>query len=217
MRVDPKKKYCGLSAKDMRLFLNTLFGHRFSGLERTKKQILRDYEIFWFKPRLSKVNFIKALIEEGFMEKQKQHYTLTDKAIGFANAKLIPPITKDKAKSILNDLINRVIEINTNPYFVGQVTSIKLFGSYIDPTKKDCGDIDVIVDIKRKNNISHEEATEISYRRTNHKIMNLVDRMGYAEYIEPMKYLKNKNRYLSFCSDDASMHKCETIYEYKEK
>ena len=217
MRVDPKKKYCGLSAKDMRLFLNTLFGYRFSGVERTKKQILQCYEIFSHKPRLSKVNFIKSLIEEGFIEKQKQHYILTDKSIGFANAKLTPPITKVKAKSIVDDLINRAMQINTNPYFVGQITSIKLFGSYIDPNKEDCGDIDVIVEIKRKNNISYEEATEISYRRTNHKIMSLVDRMGYAEYIEPMKYLKNKNKYLSFCSDDASMHKCETIYEYKEK
>ena len=217
MRVDPKKKYCGLSAKDMRLFLNTLFGYRFSGVERTKKQILQCYEIFSHKPRLSKVNFIKSLIEEGFIEKQKQHYILTDKSIGFANAKLTPPITKVKAKSIVDDLINRAMQINTNPYFVGQITSIKLFGSYIDPNKEDCGDIDVIVEIKRKNNISYEEATEISYRRTNHKIMSLVDRMGYAEYIEPMKYLKNKNKYLSFCSDDASRHKCETVYEYKEK
>lgn len=214
MRVDPKKKYCGLGAKDMRLFLNNLFDIYDS--KKTKKDILQVYKIFESRPRLSKINFIKALIEEGFIEKQKQHYTLTDKAIGFANAKLIPRINKIKAKSIVEDLVNRAMQINNNPYFVGQVTTIKLFGSYIDPTKKDCGDIDVIVDIERKKNISNEEAMEISYRRTEDKIMNLVDRIGYAEYIEPMKYLKNKNRYISFCSDDASKHKCETIYEYKE-
>lgn len=214
MRVDPKKKYCGLAAKDMRLFLNNLFDMYDS--KKTKKDILQVYKIFESRPRLSKINFIKALIEEGFIEKQKQHYTLTDKAIGFANAKLIPRINKIKAKSIVEDLVNRAMQINNNPYFVGQVTTIKLFGSYIDPTKKDCGDIDVIVDIERKKNISNEEAMEISYRRTEDKIMNLVDRIGYAEYIEPMKYLKNKNRYISFCSDDASKHKCETIYEYKE-
>jgi predicted nucleotidyltransferase len=214
MKVDPKKKHCGLAAKDMRLFLNNLFDIYDS--KKTKKDILQVYKIFESRPRLSKINFIKALIEEGFIEKQKQHYTLTDKAIGFANAKLIPRINKIKAKSIVEDLVNRAMQINNDPYFVGRVTSIKLFGSYTDPTKKDCGDIDVIVDIERKKNISHEEAMEISYRRTEDKIMNLVDRIGYAEYIEPMKYLKNKNRYISFCSDDASKHKCETIYEYKE-
>lgn len=217
MRVDPKKKYCGLNAKDMRFFLNRLFDYTFSGEKRTKKQILQVYEIFNYKPRLSKVNFIKALIEEGFIEKQKQHYILTYKATGFANAKLTPPITKAKAKSIVDDLINRAIEINTNPYFVGQIKSIKLFGSYIDPTKKDCGDIDVIVDISRKKNISSEEAREISYQRTDNKSMNFVNRICYATEIEPFNYLKNKNRYLSFCSDDASKHKHETVYEYKEK
>ena len=174
MRVDPNKKYCGLGAKDMRLFLNNLFDIYDS--KKTKKDILQVYKIFESRPRLSKINFIKALIEEGFIEKQKQHYTLTNKAIGFANAKLIPPINKTKAKSIVEDLVNRAMQINNNPYFVGQVTTIKLFGSYIDPTKKDCGDIDVIVDIERKKNISHEEAMEISYRRTDHKIMNLADR-----------------------------------------
>ena len=216
MRVDWNKKYCGLSAKNMRKFLIHLRSFSLYDKKRTKEDILRYYEMFKLIPRLSKINFIKSLIEEGFIEKEKQHYVLTDMAIGFSNSKFFSPITKTKAQSIVNDLVNRAIEINSNPYYVGKVNTIKIFGSYIDPNKKDCGDIDVIVDIARKKNISSEESTEISHQRTKNKTMNLVDRIGYAEYIEPLKYLKNKSKYLSFCEDNPSKHQHETIYEYKE-
>jgi len=214
MRVDWNKKYCGLSAKDMRLFLNSLFN--LYSTKKTKNNILQVYKIFESRPRLSKIDFIKSLIEEGFIEKEKQHYVLTDMAIGFSNAKFFNPITKTKAQSILNDLVNRAIEINNNPYYVGKVNTIKVFGSYIDPNKKDCGDIDVIVDITRKKSISSEESTEISYERTKGKVMSFIDRIGYAEYTEPLMYLKNKNKYLSFCKDNSSKHQHKTIYEYKE-
>ena len=217
MKVDWNKRHCGLSAKDMRKFLIHLRNFNLYDGERTKKEILQVYDIFKLQPRLSKINFVKSLLEEGFILQQKRQYVVTDKAIGFSNAKFMQRITKTKAESIVNDVVNRATEINTNTYYIGKVNTIKVFGSYIDPMRKDCGDIDLIVDIKKKKNISDEEVTEISYQRTENKTMSFIDRTGYAVCIEPLKYLKNKNKYLSFCQDNPSKHKCETIYEYKEK
>ena len=215
MKVDWNKIYCGLNAKDMRKFLINLRRVNLDNPKRTKEQILQTYEIFKLQPRLSKINFVKSLIEEGFILKQKQHYVLANKAVGFSNSKCIKRITKTKAKSIVDDLVNRAIEINSNDYYLGNVKSIKIFGSYINSNMKDCGDIDVIVDIKRKKNVSFEQGVYISYKRTKNKVLNLIDRQGYAEYIEPLKYLKNRNKYISFCHDNPSDHNHKTIYEYK--
>ena len=76
MRVDWNKKYCGLSAKNMRKFLIHLRSFSLYDKKRRKEDVLRYYEMFKLIPRLSKINFIKSLIEEGFIEKEKQHYMI---------------------------------------------------------------------------------------------------------------------------------------------
>ena len=41
---------------------------------------------------------------------------------------------------------------------------------------------------------------------------NYLQQITYATYQEPLRFLKNRNKYLSFSGDDKNNFKCEKIY-----
>ena len=155
------------------------------------------------------------MIKEGYVNKKdfngSAYYELENKALSLVNAKFIKPISKEKATKVVKELLERVETLNTDKYYIVRVESIYAFGSYIDKDAKDCGDIDLIVNLKLKDGINYDESVKISQERCPHA-SNFLQKISYATYQEPLKFLKNRNRYLSFSSDDKDKFKCEKIY-----
>lgn len=73
-------------------------------------------------------------------------FGLTTKGRGLAHASDTPRITKAKAKPILDQLLKNIEATKLIEGFPRKVTKVWLFGSMIDATKTDVGDVDVVVE-----------------------------------------------------------------------
>ena len=210
MRVNATDKIVGIEAKHLRKF----FRDHASGSQFDARSIKH-----WPELRLTSeqkiIKFFEDMIKEGYISKEEHNnrnfYSLEIKAMALANAKFIKPIPKEKATKVVEELLERVETMNTDKYYIMEVESIYVFGSYIDKDAKDCVDIDLIIKLKLKDGISYDESVKISQQRCPHA-SNFLERIGYASYQEPLKFLKNRNKYLSFYSDDKENFKCEKIY-----
>ena len=209
MRVNASDKILGIEAKHLRKF--------FRGY--TNGQFDAGSIKYWPELKLTSekkiMKFFEDMIKEGYINKKdfngRDFYELERKAMALANAKFIKPISKEKATEVVKELLERVETLNTDKYYIVRVESIYVFGSYIDKDAKDCGDIDLIINLKLKDGINYDESVKISQERCPHA-SNFLQRISYATHQEPLKFLKNRNRYLSFSSDDKNNFKCEKIY-----
>ena len=209
MRVNSSDKILGIEAKHLRKFFR----------DHTSGQFNASSIKYWPELKLTSeekiVKFFRDMIKEGYINKKdfngSAYYELENKALSLVNAKFIKPISKEKAIKVVKELLERVETLNTDKYYIVRVESIYAFGSYIDKDAKDCGDIDLIVNLKLKDGINYDESVKISQERCPHA-SNFLQKISYATYQEPLKFLKNRNRYLSFSSDDKDKFKCEKIY-----
>jgi len=209
MRVNSSDKILGIEAKHLRKFFR----------DHTSGQFDAGSIKYWPELKLTSeekiMKFFEDMIKEGYINKKdfngSAYYELENKALSLVNAKFIKPISKEKATEVVKELLERVETLNTDKYYIVRVESIYAFGSYIDKDAKDCGDIDLIINLKLKDGINYDESVKISQERCPHA-SNFLQRISYATYQEPLKFLKNRNRYLSFSSDDKDKFKCEKIY-----
>jgi predicted nucleotidyltransferase len=210
MRVNSNDIIAGVQAKNLRRFF------RDNKFNNFNPDDLKYYDYLKLNSSEKIFEFIKNMIEEGFIKKESENsrpgqYTLDDKALTFSNAKFIKPISREKADTVVKELLERVETLNKDNYYLVRVDSIHAFGSYIDENAKDFGDIDLIIKLKRKDGIDNEEARKLSFERSP-DWMDWFGKLCYAEYTEPLRFLKNKNKYLSFCGDDVSQHKTKKIF-----
>jgi len=209
MRVNASDKILGIEAKHLRKFFR----------DNTSGQFDANSIKYWPELKLTSekkiIKFFEDMIKEGYINKKdfngSAYYELENKALSLANAKFIKPISKEKATEVVKELLERVEQMNSNDYYIARVKSIYAFGSYIDKDTKDCADIDLIIELERKEGISHEDSVKISQERCRHA-SNILQQISFAMHEEPLKFLKNRNRYLSFSSDDKDKFKCEKIY-----
>ena len=209
MRVNATDKILGIEAKHLRKFF--------------KDHTSRDFDAnsikYWPELKLTSdkkiMKFFEDMIKGGYVNKKEHNnrnfYELERKAMALANAKFIKPISKEKATEDVKELLERVEQMNNNDYYIARVKSIHAFGSYIDKDAKDCADIDLIIELERKIGISHDDSVKISQQRCRHA-SNMLQKMSFAMYEEPLRFLKNRNKYLSFSGDDKNNFKCEKIY-----
>ena len=209
MRVNATDKILGIEAKHLRKFFRNY----------TRGQFSANSIKHWPELKLNSdkkiVKFFKDMIKEGYINKKDfndgSYYELERKGMALANAKFIKPISKEKANEVVKELLERVEQMNSNDYYIARVKSIYAFGSYINKNAKDCADIDLIIELERKEGISHEDSVKISQERCRHA-SNILQQISFAMHEEPLKFLKNRNKYLSFCADDKDNFKCEKIY-----
>jgi len=150
-------------------------------------------------------------IMENIDKKDKVDYLLTAKGHSLCLARSVPPLNKAKADKIFNDFMQRVEEINCNDYYLYKVEKVLLFGSYLDPTRKDFGDIDIAIDLKRKtdNFDEYEKARKERIREMKQKgkrFSDYMDELFYPEYEVKLK-LKNRCRYISLHPTDDGILK----------
>jgi predicted nucleotidyltransferase len=154
-----------------------------------------------------------ALIDEmavrGFLQDSEQRpgdsrrfYECGPQGSRLASARLLKPITRQKADVIIARLLQRVERVNARPELLERVCEVRVFGSYLEE-RDDFGDIDVAVRTVRKEGSGKDWVRE-SLRRADmsgRTFSSYLDRLVYG-HTEVMRLLKARSRYLSLHTMD---------------
>jgi predicted nucleotidyltransferase len=154
-----------------------------------------------------------ALIDEmavrGFLQDSEQRpgdsrrfYECGPQGSRLASARLLKPITRQKADVIIARLQQRVERVNARPELLERVCEVRVFGSYLEE-RDDFGDIDVAVRTVRKEGSGKDWVRE-SLRRADmsgRTFSSYLDRLVYG-HTEVMRLLKARSRYLSLHTMD---------------
>ena len=140
------------------------------------------------------INLMK-LPEHGL---HKKFYKVLTKGLAIRNASFKKPILKEKADKILKELIERIIILNSDEYYLSKVQELYAFGSYITDAK-DFGDIDLAFDLIHKRRYSTKEITKFAQQRERGG-MNYLEYYSFPLHEEPLRFLRKRNSYLSFHS-----------------
>ena len=161
-------------------------------------------------------NSIFQLKEKGLIETVEKRDLLEITTLGnrIKNASSMPPITRKKAKQILEELIKRAVEINTYGNYLYKINKITVFGSYLSELER-INDIDVKVEIERCIDYSERYESYIRDAKLNGKrFYSFIEKLTWPE-IEIYRTLKKRSHYLSFSGDDEEFvkkYKYEVIF-----
>ena len=75
---------------------------------------------------------------------------MTQAGVTFSAATAAQQVTRATAERALSEFLERVTEVNRNPYFLAKVTRVVLFGSMLKLEVERLSDVDVAVELARK-------------------------------------------------------------------
>ena len=213
MKLDSNDLICGIKAKLIRDFFA-----KHEQIQDPKGPYATDFTVLGLSTKKDIRLFIEKLENEGYYAKKTTpnkdiYWGRENKALGITNVKFIKRISRAKADKILNDLMERIKELKEDSYYISYVTEARVFGSYLDDKAEDLGDIDIQIDLGLKPGYTHDQSDKIGWERSEHKNLNFLMHICYANETEPKRFLKNRNRYLSFNGDSKEEHKHRVIYK----
>jgi predicted nucleotidyltransferase len=147
-------------------------------------------------------------------EQGYHHVTMAGNALAMARA--MPPITRAKAEQLLTGFLSRVVQVNSRDEFAYYVHEARVFGSYLDETAKDFGDVDIAVDVSQRKIEGRDivRYSEARARQSGRHFGSWLDMLAYAE-IEVWRILKARKAYLSlhtFRDIDATGARNKVVY-----
>lgn len=159
------------------------------------------------------LELLQVLIESGWVEKNENgRYIPTDNAGPLIMAKATKPVPRERAQQTYNDFMNRVLEVNRNPYYLFYVKKVILFGSFLTGASE-VGDVDLAIECFWKDMGEGVDATKVTLERAKASGKHSSSILGSFDfaYQEVKLFLKNRSRILSFHpSDDPVLKKCPT-------
>ena len=144
----------------------------------------------------------RTLATEGLIQRlHEDAWTMCQAGMTFTAATAAKRLTRATAERALTEFMERVARVNTDPYFLGQVTRVALFGSMLNPDTDRPSDIDIAVEIAPKitNWDSHVE-------KNNERVQELITQghrfrhtIEYAAcwQLEVFRFLKGRSRAIS--------------------
>lgn len=132
----------------------------------------------------------------------------TIKGNALSNASGAKPVSRKTADRAYGEFLDRVKEINHNPYYLYRVSKVTLFGSYLGDSPT-VNDIDVIIELQPKETDQKKHARLMEQRRKEVlaqevHIRNFLELVTYAE-TEVWKYLKSHSRVISLHTSDQDV------------
>ncbi len=213
MRINWNEEICGLPLLRVRDLLRRAGPDQFNigfvtDALRIKQKSARD--------------LIAELVRRGWLEKVRamtpharrrkiDYFEKTVTGNAFAISRAVRRISREKAESILKGFMDRVKAVNANDDFGWYVVEVRLFGSYLDPSFTDLGDIDLGVELARRPIIGREvvahnkERARLSGRAS----LTFFQELTFAQS-EVQKFLRSRSPYIS-------MHRLDDIEDIKAK
>ncbi len=145
---------------------------------------------------------VRVLRTEGLIEAVGRGiWTMTQAGVTFSAATAAQQVTRATAERTLSEFLERVTEVNQNPYFLAKVTTVVLFGSMLKPGVERVSDVDVAVELARKEPDS-DRAQERNRQRAEvwanlgRRFRNVLEWEG-CWYWEAFRFLKGRSRVIA--------------------
>jgi predicted nucleotidyltransferase len=145
---------------------------------------------------------IKALLAEGLIEPHgRGAWKLTQAGQTLSSATAAKRVTRATAQKALQQFLGRVEQVNNDPYFLGEVTRVVLFGSMLKPEVERLSDVDLAVELAPKEK-DFDRARVKNYKRVEelaaqgHRFGNFLEREG-CWYWEVFGFLKRRSRVIA--------------------
>jgi predicted nucleotidyltransferase len=146
--------------------------------------------------------FARQLRREGLIERRPRGvWTVSEAGCSFAAATAARRLTRATAERIFTEFMDRVDQVNDDPYFLGKVVRVVLFGSMLNPETERPSDIDLAIEVAPK------ETDRGRFQQQNHARVKLLATMGHSfrnEFemlfcwrFEIWRFLKGRSRGLS--------------------
>ena len=130
MRIDPKETVAGYPVLLIRQALRKL-----REIDTWDSGML---EAVSGLPAGAGLQLARALASEGLIRRlRKDVWTMCQAGMTFTAATAAKRLTRATAERALTGFMDRVARVNTDPYFLGKVTRVALFGSMLNPTPTD--------------------------------------------------------------------------------
>ncbi len=177
-------------------------------------------EVLRIKPKTARA-VMAELVSRGWVEKAKLdrsadrrtaiYYETTVAGNAFRISRAIRRIPRAKAESILEAFLQRVRTVNADDDFGWYVVEVRVFGSYLDETFKDLGDIDLGIEYAMRPIIGRNIVTYSQERakRSGRVSLTWFQILTFVQH-EVRQFLKSRNPYIS-------MHRLEDIEDIKAK
>ena len=202
MRIDPKGTVAGWPALLVRRTLRQL---------RTRLQWgLGELESTASVEAGEARALIKALLAEGLIEAGgRDAWKVTQAGQTLSSATAAKRVTRATAQKALHQFLGRVEQVNSDPYFLGKVTKVILFGSMLKPEVERLSDVDLAVEVASKE-ADFDRARAKNYERVEklatqgHRFRNFLEQEG-CWYWEVFGFLKRQSRVIALA--DYSVEK----------
>lgn len=202
MRLDKNELIAGVPVRAVRDFLRRLRSGHWS-----KEAIEEDLRL----PPDHADALIKELVARGLLEAETHRglgpaiwYKSGPAADRFVMVRFLKPISKEKARKVLDGFLERVRALNANDEFLYVVKRAWVFGSYIDKSMVDCADVDVAFEVVPRVPMSRAQLVDASLERaraSGKQHPNFLAKLFFAEF-EVRSFLKGRDRYLSLHDKD---------------
>lgn len=147
-------------------------------------------------------DLMKALLAQGLIERAgRERWEVTQAGRTLAAATAAKRVTRATAENALRQFLGRVERVNKDPYFLGKVTKVVLFGSMLKPEIDRLSDVDLAVELASKET-DFDRARVQNYERVEklalqgHRFRNFVEQEG-CWYWEIFGFLKGQSRVIA--------------------
>lgn len=125
------------------------------------------------------------------------------------------------AEKVLENILKRINEVNTNKEFIYKITKAVVFGSYINSNKEKLGDLDIALYIKLKDSTKSEYMQNYTQSKKSNKYVPFLLESIYGKE-EVFKFIKNRKRVLQLhdgvkAEADAKYHNEPKCYIYVDE
>jgi predicted nucleotidyltransferase len=200
MRIDPKATIGGYSALVVRKTLRHLRDWNQWGVAALESAAAL--------PPGTGPALVKALRTAGLIEASGTGaWTVTQAGRTFSSATAAKPITRATAEKALAQFLERVTEVNQNPYFLAKATRVVLFGSMLKPEAARLSDVDVAVELAAKE-IDFDRARQKNRQRAEEladrgrRFRNFIE-WEFCWHWEAFRYLKGRSRVIALADYNA--------------
>jgi predicted nucleotidyltransferase len=199
MRIDPKGTIRGYSTLLVRQTLRRLRGDFVWGEEALERAAQ-------LTPGTGRA-LAKALEAEGLIKPSRgTGWTVSQAGDTLAVATAAMPVSRQTAERALTQFMERVARVNDDPYFLARVTRVALYGSMLRPEVKRLSDVDLAVQLVRKET-DFDRLREANAERVEQLAIMGRRSSGFIEeqfcwFLETFRFLKGRSRVISLADYD---------------